>query len=127
MAIEKPSCNLVNHSCNPVIPKGHFKCWACCGTGIMVRSFHYKGKYVDCYYCPICFGAGYVDWITFIKRQSEKRAFVRMVTGFTGPKYHVIQLPLKCPTNEKCKVMRNIEKRFNNFLKHHSRKEMLKT
>lgn len=124
----QPSCNLVTHNCHPVIPKGHVKCYACCGTGVLVRSFHYKAHYMLCDPCPICYGYGYIDWVKAALRPSMKDAYKKflynraMANRYSSLYYKMwggYKIPLKCPTNKKCKVIRTIAKRFNRFKKEH--------
>ena len=114
-----PSCNLILHKCNPVIPKGHIKYNACRGTGIMIRSFHYRSKYISCYPCPTCHGMGYNDWVTSAMKVDKIKAYNNMrykLAMSLNKQWGFIHIPFRCPANKKCKVMRTIVKKYNRFL-----------
>lgn len=107
-----PSCNLIRHKCKPIIPKNYIRCYSCHGTGIMIVSPHYKERYILCYACPICYGDGYIDWIKNILKPSFIKEFYKM--GRIRSQY---EIPFRCPTNKKCKVIRTMVRQFNRFKK----------
>lgn len=114
MSITK--CNLIRHQCKIVIPKGFYRCKTCKGLGLRFRGVHYRQKFINCYVCPICKGKGYMDWIhntmEYDFYEELKKDIINYIHNGQYSDYG-IHIPLKCPYNPRCKVMRKLIKKHN--------------
>jgi len=94
-------CNLYNHQCNPVIPKGFYKCKSCNGHGVLLSSPHYRQKYILAWVCAICNGNGYVDWLQNIRVHTPMRSSA------------YVHIPFKCPADKNCQFIKNEIRKLN--------------
>lgn len=122
----EPTCNLLYHQCNPVIPKGCYKCKVCKGTGIIVKHIQYIKRHIHCTVCPACDGTGFMDWIDFTLNKNLKLLYNIRFNNHPNRfiyKYYDVELNFRCPTNKKCKVIKNMCKAYNQKLKYAKKKE----
>lgn len=101
-------CNIWRTKCILNLRLGEFICPICRGMGGQFVSVHFRDKQYYISQCPICKGAGKVDWVTNVKYRPLSYYATR------AAKY----IKVKCPRNRKCKVLRKYWKEHNHKKKY---------